>query len=526
VRGTAAAATIELDWEGRIASWSDAAREMFGRTAGAVLHQPLACIVDARQRCACENVISHLCRAASGGVHTMELLASRADGSEFHLECSIFPSGAIDQPAGGFQVLLRDIDDRVRVEEDLREQLRQLRQDSIGQLHELRRARSLFMDIADIIDEVFWMADPSITRTLYVSPGYERVWGRTCQSLYDDPRSFIEAVHPDDRDRVQHALTLERRGLPFEHEYRIVRPDNTTAWVWDRGFPVRNAAGAVDRYIGVAQDITSRKAAETALRRQETLDAIGQMAGGLAHDFNNILGVVVGHLDLIGLGLPADSPVRASLDGALDAALRGSRLATRLLALARREPIERRVIGLAGAVRGLRPLLQHAAGPETAVTIEVRSDPRVSVDPAELDAALINLALNARAAMTNGGQLTVTIGDVRLAADASEYSLEPGCYASLEVSDTGCGMSDDVLARLGEPFFTTRAGSEGNGLGVSMIHAFVRQSRGAMRVRSEVGVGSSFVILLPMARAGSDTLPLDGEPDRSRDAADDSAVPA
>ncbi len=360
---------------------------------------------------------------------------------------------------------------------------------------------------------MFWIADADVTRMMYISPGYERVWGRTCASLYAEPRSFIEAIHPDDRQRVADGLLAQRVGMPFDHEYRIVRPDGTMRWVWDRGYPVRHADGSVDRYIGVAQDVTRRRASELALRRQEMLDAIGHMAGGLAHDFNNVLGVVVGHLDLIALSTPAGSPGRESADLALDAALRGARLARRLLGLARRDPVARDVVNLAAAVRGLLPLLQHAAGTDTEVAVRVDGTPLVQIDPGELDAALINLTVNARAAMPGGGRLTISVGTVDLdLVAAAELSVAPGQYAALTIHDTGCGMSAAVLRRIGEPFFSTRAGSEGAGLGISMVHAFVRQSGGMMEVQSSEGAGSTFRLLLPAAQAPSDeqgTLPIE-----------------
>jgi signal transduction histidine kinase len=251
----------------------------------------------------------------------------------------------------------------------------------------------------------------------------------------------------------------------------------------------------------VAQDISARRMSEAALRRQETLDAIGHMTGGLAHDFNNVLGVVVGHLDLISLATADNALARESVSRALDAALRGSRLAKRLLALARREPVERRVLALSDAVHGLRPLLQHAAGPDIDLTVQAAGNPRVSVDPGDLDAALINLAVNARAAMPLGGTVTISVSELDVAMGAADHSLPAGVYASIEVADTGVGMTDDVLQRIGEPFFTTRPSREGTGLGVSMIHAFVRQSGGALRVESKPGIGSSFRILLPVTSA-------------------------
>jgi signal transduction histidine kinase len=237
------------------------------------------------------------------------------------------------------------------------------------------------------------------------------------------------------------------------------------------------------------------------------------MAGGLAHDFNNILGVVVGHLDLIVLATSPGSVARESADLGLDAALRGARLARRMLGLARREPVERNVFDLAAAVHGLLPLLQHAAGNETEVAVQADSAPLINVDPGELDAALINLAVNARAAMPGGGRLTIDVATIALdAGAAAEASLPPGEYATLSVHDTGCGMSEAVLRRIGEPFFSTRAGREGTGLGVSMVHAFVRQSGGTMQVQSHEGRGSTFQLILPVVERVPDAqamLPID-----------------
>ncbi|MEQ1728423.1 MAG: PAS domain-containing protein [Vicinamibacterales bacterium] len=515
IRGQVTTTTLRLDADGRIVLWPDTARDMFDRAAVDAVGQPLACVIESRQRGACENVVAHLCREPKhGAVHTLDLLAERSDGSTFPLECSLWCARDLLLPGGvGFEVLLRDVSRRARLEQDLRQELRDLRQVSAAQRQELRDVRARLTDITETINEVFWIADADVTRMMYISPGYERVWGRSCASLYEDPRSFIEAIHPDDRQRVADDLLVQRSGKPFDHEYRIVWPDGSVRWVWDRGYPVKHADGSVSRYIGVAQDITRRRASEIALRRQEMLDAIGHMAGGLAHDFNNVLGVVVGHLDLIALSTPAGSPGRESADLALDAALRGARLARRLLGLARREPVARDVVDLAAAVRGLVPLLQHAAGTDTEVAVRADSTTLVHVDHGELDAALINLTVNARAAMPGGGRLTIGVETMALdVVAAAELSVPPGEYAALSVHDTGCGMSAAVLRRIGEPFFSTRPGTEGTGLGVSMVHAFVRQSGGLMQVQSDEGAGSTFRLLLPTAQAAQDgqgTLPIE-----------------
>jgi PAS domain S-box-containing protein len=477
---------------------------MFGSTSCEVIGQPLAILIDQCQRAACANVVAHLCQEGeAGAVHSMELLARRSDGSTFHLDCSLWRNATPGGEPCSLQALLRDICDRVRIDQDLRQELRDLRECSADQVERCRRTEALFGDISELIDEVFWVADPSITKTLYISPGYERVWGRSCQSLYEDPRSFIASIHPADRERVIQNLDVQRNSLPFDHEYRIVRPDGTLVWIWDRGFPVRNADGTVERYIGVAQDISARKLAEATVIRQQTLDGIGHMSGGLAHDFNNILGVVIGHLDLLAISIPPTSEARANVDLALDAALRGARLARRLLALARREPLDPRVIDLGETVQALLPLLQHAAGPQICVVQQLSGHPRVSVDPGELDAALVNMAVNARSAMPDGGRLTVAIDELVL-NQPTEDGVPAGRYARLRVSDTGCGMDEAVLRRLGEPFFSTRRAAEGTGLGVAMIHAFVRQSGGVMRVESARGAGATFTILLPAVDAEPD----------------------
>ncbi len=234
LRGQITATTLRLDAEGRIVVWPDTARDMFGRAAADPVGQPLACVIEARQRGACENVVAHLCREPKRGtVHTLDLIAERADGSTFPLECSLWCADAPALPGGvGFEVLLRDVGHRVGLEQDLRKELRELRQRSAAQQQELRDIRARLTDITETINEVFWIADADVTRMMYISPGYERVWGRSCASLYDDPRSFIEAIHPDDRQRVAEDLLAQRSGLPFDHEYRIIRPDGTRGLVW------------------------------------------------------------------------------------------------------------------------------------------------------------------------------------------------------------------------------------------------------------------------------------------------------
>lgn len=500
--GTASGALIRLDEAGLVLSWPDAAVRRFDLDAQLAVGRPIWSVFPAHYRQEWQRALKELGTSPAGTVSSLCLRIESGADADQAVECSIWRSlvetGRPVVPE--YDLMVHDAVAPRCLDRGLVDELRELRQTTVAQAVALRALESRLHDLTETIDEVFWIANATITRMLYISPGYERVWGRPCTSLYDNPRSFIDAIHADDRDRVLEGLTVQRDGLPFDHEYRVVRPDGTVVLVWDRGYPVRTPDGAVDRYIGVAQDVTDRRAADAAARRQETLDAIGHMTGGLAHDFNNILSVIVGHLDLMAIGLGDNAPVRESLDRALDAALRGERLAGRLLGLARQEPVERRLVCLAAAIEELRPLLGYAAGASTRLEICALARPGVHIDPGELDGALINLAVNARAAMPNGGDLRITIDELLLTpAAAASHSVRPGTYARVRVADTGCGMSAETLGRLGEPFFTTRRHREGTGLGVPMVHAFVRRSGGVIRVESTPGVGTQFELLLPVA---------------------------
>lgn len=486
------ATTLQLDREGRIAVWPDSAAQLFGRASADAVGQPLSALVDSRQREACSNVVAHVFRDGGGGlVHTMELVAERGDGATFPAECSLWYCPGDPGGTSRCNVLVRNISPRVRVEDTLRQELRELRQLSAERIEELRRAQSLFVDLVETIDEVFWVADAGITRMLYISPGYERVWGRTCQSLYDDPRSFMEAVHPDDRARIVHDL-LQRTGQPFEHEYRIVLPDGRVRWISDRGFPVLNADGSVERYLGVAQDVSVRKALEVERRRQEAADAIAQMASGLANDFSNTLGLVVGHLDLAAFALPEHSVARDSIDAALAAALDGVHLAQRLQSVGRPEPSGPRSLDVADAVDGLRSLLRHASGSEVAVPVTVVRRATVTVDPVAFDAAFITLAMHVRQGLVGGGRLSVTLDEIDVPTQAAT-DVPGGRYASVVVDVDGPHAAD--LLEVGR----TPAGG-----GAAHMCAYLRDAGGVLRVETSPQGGCRFRALLPSAPVESD----------------------
>jgi PAS domain S-box-containing protein len=234
--------------DGTIQTWNRGAEKLYGYTAEEVVGQLVSMLAPPE---AAEEIPRILQRVGHGeSVQPFETVRVRKDGTRFPVSVTASPILDAHGEVAGAATIARDVSERKRAEERLRES-------------ELR-----FRQIAETISEVFWMADPHITRMLYVSPGYERLWGRSCASLYENPKSFLEAIHPQDREQVRTTLEAQKTGHRFDHEYRIVLPDGSVRWVWDRGFPVCDGSGNVTSYVGVAQDITERKKAELALADQ------------------------------------------------------------------------------------------------------------------------------------------------------------------------------------------------------------------------------------------------------------------
>ena len=345
------------------------------------------------------------------------------------------------------------------------------------------------------------------------SAEYYRIVGLPEAAGIDEERA-ARLVHPDDRERV--ARATKRMLDPAEPElqdleYRIARADGQTRWLRDTYRVLASGAGAarrVVRVVGTVQDITVRRQAEeaqAALAQVQRMEAIGQLAGGLAHDMNNLLTVVLGNLELA-QPLVQDEKVGQSLRRALDATEMGANLTGRLLTFARQGRLAPTLLHINERVRNMVELLQRTLG--APVTLTTRLAPelwRTQVDPSEIESAILNLALNARDAMPHGGSLVVATSNISLdaAAAAREPGAAPGDYVRLTVTDTGCGMTRDVLARAVEPFFTTKEVGKGTGLGLSSAYGFAKQSGGFLLIDSEVGKGTSVSIYLPRAAAAA-----------------------
>lgn len=373
-------------------------------------------------------------------------------------------------------------------------------------------------------------------RELTTSDRCKSIFGRRPEDAFSY-ETLLHAVHPDDRERMQTAVrdTL-RTGKDYAIEHRVIWPDESHHWAEIRAQLYRDRDGNVERLVGVSADITARKKAEhdlkrlnetledrvsqrTAelqnahkilveqvaqreraeeqLRQAQKLEAIGQLTGGVAHDFNNLLMAVLGNLELVGKHCIQDPKASHLIDGATRGARRGAALTQRLLAFARRQELTVEAVNLVDLINGLDDLLLRSVGP--GVRIEKHLPDVLSlalVDSNQVELALLNLAINARDAMPNGGTLDISLRSEALSV--SQKDLEAGHYVVLTVADTGHGMDKATLEKAIDPFFSTKELGKGTGLGLSMIHGLAVQLKGALKLHSTVGVGTQAELWLPV----------------------------
>jgi PAS domain S-box-containing protein len=380
--------------------------------------------------------------------------------------------------------LLRLLAARARAEQSLARREREL-----SRAQDIANIGSLTIDL------------PSLSAT--ASPAAARILGWSSADDETLPFEHLAArIDAADRPRLRAAVeTCAGNGEPFGLELRVVRPDGGLRTCWCDGSLVDETAQ--QRYVlAVLHDITERRQTEDMLRQSQRLESIGHLTGGVAHDFNNLLTVILGQADALAANLTADPALARQAEAILAAGERGAELTRRLLAFARRQPLAPKPVDINELVVGVQEMLRHVLGEQIEIQL-VRGAGlwRATVDPAQLENALVNLAVNARDAMPQGGRLTIETGNAQIDEDyaARHGDVAAGRYVLIAVADTGVGMPPEVVARAFEPFFTTKAMGKGTGLGLSMVYGFVKQSGGHIKIYSEPGHGTIIRIYLPQS---------------------------
>ncbi|GAB4321696.1 MAG: hypothetical protein Kow0074_12690 [Candidatus Zixiibacteriota bacterium] len=374
-----------------------------------------------------------------------------------------------------------DITDAMATREALEESERRLRQ------------------MAEHIDSVLWLEDIETQTVIYISPSFERMFGVSCQELMANRRSWVQCVHPEDRERaIREADEAERTGF-CDMEYRLLRPDGSIRWIHDRAFPVYDSSGHLYRLAGIVDDITDRRRVEDELSRARRLESAGQVAGQIAHDFNNLLAPMVAYPDLIRSRIEAPQSVMAMLDDLEDAATQMAEINQQLLTLGRRGHYNVAPVDLNALTD---QVLRTLDLPES-IVVQRELDPccpSPMAGRAQLARVLANLIRNAAEAMDGCGTLTFRTCRCPAALAPREWENRPeGDCILWSVTDTGHGISEEVLERIFEPYFSTKKSDarRGSGLGLAVAHSVVLDHEGYLAVESRVGEGTTFQVYLP-----------------------------
>ncbi|MDH3602932.1 MAG: PAS domain-containing protein, partial [Candidatus Tectomicrobia bacterium] len=427
-----------------------------------------------------------------GHTRRVEYRARHRDGSwrDFEAMASSPPEGLL---RGEIVVHARDITERKQAEEAL------------------RKSEAQFRQIAENMRQVLWMSDPHTRQTLYVSPAHETIWGSTCENLYAEPLSWLEAIHLEDREIGYSTFERQRRGESTDVEYRIIRPDGTMRWIRDRAFPIRYTSGQVDRIAGIAEDITERKQAEeerqrleNQLRQSQKVEAIGTLTGGIAHDFNNVLGAIFVHTEVAKTRIPPGSGIAENLQNVLSAAGRAKELVQQILTFSRQVETPRQPVQLTSLIPETLKLLRASLP----TTIDIRyavsqTEGVILANPTQIHQIVLNLCTNAEYAMREtGGILEIHLDMVEMddAFVVSHSELQTGPHMRLTIRDSGHGMTPEIMERIFDPYFTTKGPGEGTGMGLAIVHGMVSSHGGAVTVESTPGMGTTFVLYFPCTR--------------------------
>ncbi len=365
----------------------------------------------------------------------------------------------------------------------------------------LQESDARFHQVVENIHEALWIFEPDTNRVVYVSPRYTEIWGQPDTRLYTAPHAWTELIHPEDRARVEQNAAARERGDGHGESYRIMRADGAVRWIRHRTFAARDGTGRVRRLIAVAEDTTERKKLEEQFLRSQRMEAIGTLAGGVAHDLNNILAPVLMTAELLSARAPAGRD-RELLSMMAQGAHRAADTVRQLLLFSRGAEGERVIVHPKQIIEEMAAIMRETF-PREIVIVEQPTEELwpVIADATQMHQVLLNLCVNARDAMPNGGTLTIGANNVELGPKDIHLHADArvGRYLVLSVSDTGMGISPEIMNRIFDPFFTTKGVGRGSGLGLSTVVGILRGHGGFITVATEPGRGSMFKGYLPAA---------------------------
>jgi two-component system cell cycle sensor histidine kinase/response regulator CckA len=373
---------------------------------------------------------------------------------------------------------------------------------------ELRASEERFRLLAHHSRDGFWFVGLQPKRVLYVSPAVEEMWGRSAEEFYADADAWCGAIDPADLPRVRAAWDACADGLSprFEEEFRVIRPDGSVRLVVNSGTTILQGENGIAHMSGLIRDITEQAQLEQELRQSQKMEGIGQLAGGIAHDFNNLLTVIQGNSDLALDGLDPSSPSHADICEIKRAAMSAAALTKQLLAFGRRQVLQPRPIELRAVTLEIRNMLSRLIGDNIELILNLdESAGCVLADPGQIEQVIINLEVNARDAMPDGGKITISTKTVP--HQIKNSAVTTGICERLIVTDDGVGMDSATRDRIFEPFFTTKPIGHGTGMGLSTVHGIVKQSGGELHVATAPGKGTSFTIYFPQVSTSTTASP-------------------
>ncbi|HEX5386485.1 MAG TPA: PAS domain S-box protein [Gemmatimonadales bacterium] len=477
------------DAEGHALTWNRGVARQLGFGEAEFLGLDVALLFPPEARARGEHV-RELEEAAATGRAGDDRWMLRKNGARFWASGATIAVHAHDGTLVGFAKLLRDLTERRHGEEDLRAAEKRLQAALLA-----ARTGTWWWDIQTNAQHL----DEGLRHLLGLRPGEE-------VHTLDE---FLAHVHPNDRATLMAAFRrTANEGRDLDVEFRVVLPDGDIRWLRDQGQAVRDATGRPQSLTGACTDVTERRHADEALRQAQRLEAVGRLAGGIAHEVRNMMTAVLGFSELLMADFPAGDGRRNDLEQIRRAAGRAAAITGQLLAFSRRDLHQPEQLDLGELVDTLQPMLRRLVGANVELGIRQADDLRpVRADPGQIEQVIVNLALNARDAMPRGGRLELELDEVRLGVDYAqrhpEAAIPPGYYVRLAVSDTGTGMDAETRERAFDPFFTTKPVGQGTGLGLASVYGIVKQSGGFVWLYSEPDAGTTVKLYLPVAMSES-----------------------